>query len=34
GARVAVVNLEPSGLDFMADWILYGKSGEILPRLI
>jgi len=34
GARVAVVNLEPTGLDFMADWVLHGKSGEILPRLI
>jgi len=34
GAKVAVVNLEPSGIDNLADWILRGPSGEILPRLL
>ena len=34
GAKVAVVNPEPSGIDNLADWILRGPSGEILPRLL
>ena len=34
GAKVAVVNPEPSGIDNLADWILRRPSGEILPRLL
>jgi NAD-dependent deacetylase len=34
GARLAVVNAEPTPLDAMADWVLPGKSGELLPRLL
>ncbi len=34
GARVAVINLEPTELNAMADWVFEGKSGEIMPRLI
>ena len=34
GAQVAVVNPDPSGIDDLADWILRGLSGEILPRLL
>jgi len=34
GARVAVINLEPTDLNGMADWVLQGKAGEILPRLL
>lgn len=34
GARLAVVNAEPTPFDADADWILTGRSGEILPRLL
>jgi NAD-dependent deacetylase len=34
GARVAIVNAEPTPLDSAADWILQGRAGEILPRLL
>jgi NAD-dependent deacetylase len=34
GAKLAVVNLEPTPLDYQADWILNGESGQLLPRLI
>lgn len=34
GARVAVINAEPTPLDAAADWIFQGRAGEILPRLL
>lgn len=34
GARIAVVNPEPTPLDAQADWVLRGKAGEILRRLL
>lgn len=34
GARLAVVNAEPTPFDADADWILTGRAGEILPRLL
>lgn len=34
GARLAIVNAEPTPLDAMAEWVLHGKSGELLPRLL
>lgn len=34
GAKVAVVNAEPTSLDSFADFVLKGKAGEILPRLL
>jgi NAD-dependent deacetylase len=34
GAPVAVVNPEPSAIDDLAEWVLRGPSGEILPRLL
>jgi NAD-dependent deacetylase len=34
GARLAIVNAEPTPLDALADWVLHGKSGELLPRLL
>ncbi len=34
GARLAIVNDEPTPLDDIADWTLYGNAGEILPQLI
>lgn len=34
GARIAVVNPEPTPLDPLAHWVLRGASGEILPRLL
>ena len=34
GARVAIVNPDPTPADEFADWILRGPAGEILARLI
>ena len=34
GAKLAVVNPDPTPVDFMADWVLHAKSGELLPRLL
>ena len=34
GARIAVVNPQPSDLDSAATWVLRGPAGEILPRLL
>jgi len=34
GARVAIVNPDPTPADELADWILRGPAGEILPRLL
>ena len=34
GARVVIVNAEPTELDAMADVVLRGQIAEILPRLI
>lgn len=34
GAKIAIVNLEPTPMDVIADFIFYGKSGEILPQIL
>jgi NAD-dependent deacetylase len=34
GARVAIVNPDPTPADELAEWILRGPAGEILPRLL
>ena len=34
GARVAIVNPDPTPADELADWVLRGPAGEILPRLL
>ena len=34
GARLAIVNDEPTPMDASADWVIQGKAGKILPRLI
>ena len=34
GAKLAVVNPEPTALDPVADWVLRGPAGEILPALL
>ena len=34
GARVAVVNPDPTPADRLAEWVLRGPAGEILPRLL
>jgi NAD-dependent deacetylase len=34
GAKLAVVNPEPTPLDSFAEWVLRGPSGEILPELL
>jgi NAD-dependent deacetylase len=34
GARVVIVNPDPTLADELAEWILRGPAGEILPRLL
>jgi len=34
GARVIIVNAEPTAMDHLADAVLRGQIGEILPRLV
>ena len=34
GARVVIVNGSPTGMDAVADLVLRGRIGEILPRLV
>lgn len=34
GARVVIVNGSPTGMDALADLVLRGRIGEILPRLV
>jgi len=34
GAKLAVINPQPTPLDHQADWVLKGESGKLLPRLI
>lgn len=33
GAQVAVINANPTPLDSLADWVVHGPAGEVLPRL-
>jgi NAD-dependent deacetylase len=34
GARVVIINGEPTGMDPLADLVLQGRIGEILPQII
>jgi NAD-dependent deacetylase len=34
GARLIVVNAEPTPLDHLAEVVIHGRSGEILPELV
>jgi NAD-dependent deacetylase len=34
GARVVIVNAQPTEMDFLADAVLRGSIGAILPRLV
>ena len=34
GARIAIVNAGPTEMDLVADAVLYGQIGEILPALV
>ncbi|HEV8308951.1 MAG TPA: NAD-dependent deacylase [Methylomirabilota bacterium] len=34
GARLVIVNLMPTHLDHLADAVLPGKAGEVVPRLV
>jgi NAD-dependent deacetylase len=34
GARVVILNAEPTDMDGLADAVLRGSIGEILPRLV
>jgi NAD-dependent deacetylase len=34
GAQIAVINAATTPLDCMADWVVHGQAGEVLPRLL
>ena len=34
GARIVIVNGEPTAMDDIADAVLRGPIGELLPRLV
>jgi NAD-dependent deacetylase len=34
GAKLAIVNLEPTEKDFLFDVAIYGKAAEILPKVL
>jgi NAD-dependent deacetylase len=34
GARLIVVNAEPTPLDSLAEVVIHGRSGEVLPELL
>jgi len=34
GAKLAIINPEPTPLDSLAEWLFRAKSGELLPRLL
>lgn len=34
GARLAIVNAEPTGLDGLADVVVAGRAGEVLPSAV
>jgi NAD-dependent deacetylase len=34
GARVVILNAQPTEMDFLADAVIRGSIGEVLPRLV
>jgi len=34
GARVVILNAEPTAMDDLADVVLRGSIGQVLPRLV
>ncbi|HDH57670.1 MAG TPA: NAD-dependent protein deacylase, partial [Bacteroidetes bacterium] len=34
GARLAIVNADPTPMDGITEWVFHEKAGKILPRLI
>jgi NAD-dependent deacetylase len=34
GARIAIINPDPTPADELAEWILRGPAGDLLPRLL
>jgi NAD-dependent deacetylase len=34
GARILILNAEPTEMDYLADVVLRGSISELLPRLI
>jgi NAD-dependent deacetylase len=34
GAKLAIINLSPTPLDFYATILIHGKSGEIMPQVV
>jgi NAD-dependent deacetylase len=33
-AKLVIINPEPTPLDAVADWVVNGKAGDILPALL
>ena len=34
GAKLCIINAEPTPFDDMADVVMHGKAGEILPEIV
>jgi NAD-dependent deacetylase len=34
GARLIVINAEPTPLDSLAEVVIHGRSGEVLPEIV
>jgi NAD-dependent deacetylase len=34
GARLAIINMEPTSLDDVADVVIHAKAGEVLPAIV
>ena len=34
GARLIVVNAEPTSFDSLAEVVIHGRSGEVLPEIV
>ena len=34
GARLVIVNLEPTDYDGLADAVVRGKAGDVLPQIL
>jgi NAD-dependent deacetylase len=34
GARLAIINTEPTEKDYLFDAVVYGKAGDVLPKIV
>jgi len=34
GATLVIINKEKTGLDHVADFVIQGKAGDVLPQII